>query len=59
MIFITPVYLGENENVKIFYSFKFIFPDRNRIDAFFDKYGSMYEYWLHEMGKALKLTLYK
>jgi hypothetical protein len=33
------------------------YPNRERIDAFFDKYESMYDFKLHEMGKALREKL--
>jgi hypothetical protein len=30
------------------------YPNRERIDTFFDQYQTMYDYRIHEMGKALK-----
>ena len=45
---------GKNMNMKnydeIIYDF---FPDKSRIDSFFDKFRNMYEYKLQEMGKEL------
>lgn len=35
------------------------YPDRKRIDKFFDKYPTMYTYKLHKMGRALKDKLSK
>lgn len=36
---------------EIIYNF---YPDKNRIDTFFDKYRNMYEYRLYEMGNELR-----
>lgn len=50
-------YFMENKNVSKYnyeeciYDF---YPNKDRIESFFDKYPSMYDYILHEMGKALR-----
>jgi hypothetical protein len=41
---------------EIVYNF---YPDKNRINSFFDKHRNMYEYRLHEMGKGLCYRLYR
>ena len=49
---------GKNMKMKdyeeIIYNF---YPDKNRINSFFDEYRNMYEYRLHEMGKKLSKRL--
>ena len=37
---------------EIIYNF---YPDKNRIDSFFNEHRNMYEYRLHEMGKKLNV----
>ena len=50
--------LAKNMNLKqyeeILYDF---YPNRDRIDKFFDQYQIFYDYKLHEMGKELRVRL--
>jgi hypothetical protein len=53
-------YLMKNKNMnmknyeEIIYDF---YPDKNRINSFFDKFRNMYEYRLHEMSKKMRKVL--